>query len=123
MSIEQLIAENTAAVMKLTAAIYGMSVPVAPAPTVAPTPAPTIPPAPTAPPVTPAVPSFAAPPAVTVPFADAKGLMSYCMGKYSALGPVRGGEIQQVLVGMGHANLNAVRPDQYAEFFVKVEAL
>ena len=50
-------------------------------------------------------------------------MMRYCMDKYRALGPVRGGLIQQVLSEMGLKNINDVPNDRFGEFFVKVEAL
>ena len=49
--------------------------------------------------------------------------MTYCMEKYRTLGPVKGGMIQTILVELGHNNLNSLRPDQYADFYQKVEAI
>jgi len=97
-----------------------LPVPAAPAvpPVIAAVPAPAPAPAPAAPTVVaPAIPATAA------PFTDNKGLMAYCMSKYSTLGPVKGGQIQQILIGMGHQNLNSIPAEQYGEFFTKVEAL
>lgn len=134
MSIELTIQENTAAIIALTQVMMKiwdqtpepLPVPAAPAvppiiaatptPTVAPTPEPT--PAPTV--VAPAIPAI---PVTAAPFTDNKGLMAYCMSKYSTLGPVKGGQIQQILIGMGHQNLNSIPAEQYGEFFTKVEAL
>ena len=97
-------------------------------------------PAPAAPapaPAVPAVPAFAMPlpaaapapapaPAPTgpaAPFTDGKGLMEYVMGKYRALGPVKGGMIQNVLSEIGCKNINEVQPAHYAAFYSKVEAI
>ena len=134
MSIEQTIQDNTTAIIALTQVMMKiwdqtpepLPVPSAPAvppviaavPAPAPVVVPTAAPAPTAPTVVaPAIPATAA------PFTDNKGLMAYCMSKYSTLGPVKGGQIQQILIGMGHQNLNSIPAEQYGEFFTKVEAL
>ena len=37
--------------------------------------------------------------------------------------PVKGGMIQQILLELGHQTMGSLRPDQYAEFKAKVEAL
>ena len=95
-------------------------------PAAAPVPAP----APAAP-AAPAVPAFAmplpapapAPAAPAAPFTDGKGLMEYVMGKYRALGPVKGGMIQNVLSEIGCKNINEVQPAQYGEFHARVEAI
>jgi len=79
----------------------------------------------------PAVPAFAmplpapapAPAAPAAPFTDGKGLMEYVMGKYRALGPVKGGMIQNVLSEIGCKNINEVQPAQYGEFHARVEAI
>ena len=100
-------------------------------------PAPAVPmvqytPTPAAPaPAAPAVPAFAmplpasapAPAAPAAPFTDGKGLMEYVMGKYRALGPVKGGMIQNVLSEIGCKNINEVQPAQYGEFHARVEAI
>jgi hypothetical protein len=93
-----------------------------------PTPAPVVPvpPMPTMP-ATP-TPAFVPMPApvpstVVAPFNDAKGLMDYVMTKYKALGPIKGGMIQQVLLDLGHSNMSSVPASQYADFYLKVEAL
>jgi len=101
-----------------------------PAPAAAPAPAP-VPVAAT--PAAPAVPAFAmplpaaapapAPVGPAAPFTDGKGLMEYVMGKYRALGPVKGGMIQNVLSEIGCKNINEVQPAQYGEFYAKVEAI
>ena len=65
-------------------------------------------------------PASAFPPA---PFADHKALSVYVMGKYRSLGPVKGAQIQNVLSELGLKNINEVKPEQYAEFYAKVEAL
>ena len=97
----------------------------------APTPAPVAAPVEAAP--APAVPAFAmplpaaapapAPAASAAPFTDGKGLMEYVMGKYRALGPVKGGMIQNVLSEIGCKNINEVQPAQYGEFHARVEAI
>jgi len=79
----------------------------------------------------PAVPAFAmplpapapAPVGPAAPFTDGKGLMEYVMGKYRALGPVKGGMIQNVLSEIGCKNINEVQPAQYGEFHARVEAI
>ena len=101
-----------------------------PAPAAAPAPAP-VPVAAT--PAAPAVPAFAmplpaaapapAPVGPAAPFTDGKGLMEYVMGKYRALGPVKGGMIQNVLSEIGCKNINEVQPAQYGEFHARVEAI
>jgi len=91
-------------------------------------------PAPAPAPAVPAVPAFAmplpaaaapapAPAAPAAPFTDGKGLMEYVMGKYRALGPVKGGMIQNVLSEIGCKNINEVQPAQYGEFHARVEAI
>jgi hypothetical protein len=82
--------------------------------------------APAVTPVAPAAPTPVAAPVVVegaAPFADAKGLMEYCMGKYRDLGPVKGSMIQNALVELGVANLSSLKVDQYAAFYAKVEAI
>jgi hypothetical protein len=49
--------------------------------------------------------------------------MAYCMAKYKALGPVKGGLIQQALTELGCANIKALTADKYEAFNAKVEAL
>jgi hypothetical protein len=77
----------------------------------------------------PAAPVFAAPaapvaaPVVAVPFSDGKGLLEWVMKKYQALGPVRGAEIQNILVSLGYQNINDVRVESYSALFTAVEAL
>lgn len=77
----------------------------------------------------PAPPAFVAPaPAPTpvaggAPFADGKGLIDYVMASYKTLGPQKGAQIQNVLTGMGYANINDVKPEHYGQLFAGVEAL
>ena len=97
-------------------AIPPAPVPQAPAPVPAPQPA--YAPAPQSP-----APSAPAVPAAAAPFADAKGLMDYAMQKYQQLGPVKGGMIQSILMGMNTPNINMLQPAQYAEFYSKVESI
>jgi hypothetical protein len=97
----------------------------APAPIVTP-PAPVPAPVPAPAPAMPPPPTFAAPdPASTaaLPFSDTKSLIGWVMGVYQALGPAKGAQIQQVLVGIGCANINDVKPEQYAALYAGVEAL
>ena len=142
MSIEKTISDLTAAVTALTAAINAKSGAVMGAGTA------TVPQAP-APAQTgaaigqqavhqfqapaaqmPAPPSFAAPAsapvaqqAPAVPFSDGQGLIAYVMDAYKSMGPTKGAQIQQVLGGIGVANINDVKPEQYAALFAGVEAL
>ena len=124
MSIELKIEALTAAITALTATIaaYGTG----PLPSVAVRPSPVAPPAPVAPPVVqtpPAAPVVPAEPAASAPFSDGKGLIDYVMGVYRTVGPAKGQQIQGILTGMGYANINDVKPEHYADFYGKVEAL
>ncbi len=49
--------------------------------------------------------------------------MTYCMEKYKALGPVKGGNIQTILLSMGLSNIKSLPADKYADFYARVEAL
>jgi len=49
--------------------------------------------------------------------------MKYVMAKYKALGPIKGGQIQNVLMTLGAANINSLKPEQYAAFHAEVEKL
>jgi hypothetical protein len=130
MSLEAKIEQLTAAMIAMTEVLRGatavVDAPTAVAPVVAAAPV-----APIAVPVfaPPAVPVFAAPaapvaaPVVAVPFSDAKGLLEWIMKKYQALGPVKGAEIQNVLVSLGYQNINDVKPESYAALYTKVESL
>ncbi len=137
MSLESKIEALTAAVIALTAKLESNNVaPVAPvvitsvapaAPqtvTVQPAPAPVAPPAPVV--AMPAPPTFMAAPApapVGAPFSDPKGLITYVMASYTALGPQKGAMIQGVLTGLGYQNINDVKPEHYGQLFAGVEAL
>lgn len=77
--------------------------------------APAAAPAPTVPP-----PSSASAPAV---FADQKAFMDYCMAKYKALGPIKGGMIQQILIDLGASSIMGLPAEKWAEFRAKVEML
>lgn len=99
---------------------------VVPAPAAAPAPAPAPVAAAPAPAPMPAFMQPAAPaPAsgIPAPFTDEKGLMDYVMGKYRALGPVKGAMIQNVLSEIGCKNIKDVTADMYSVFFHKVEAI
>jgi len=129
--LEQKIEALTAAVVKLTEVMQANQ---QVAPTVTPAPSvqeakPVETPAAVAAAVAPMpeLPSFAAPvetkPAATAPFTDAKGMIEYVMAAYKAMGPEKGAGIQQVLVSLGHDNINNVKPEQYGALYAGVEAL
>jgi hypothetical protein len=65
----------------------------------------------------------AAPVQAGVPFTDAKGLLDYVMGSYKAMGAAKGAGIQGVLTSLGLANINDVKPEQYAALYAGVESL
>lgn len=73
------------------------------------------------------VPQFAQPSplpqGIPLPFSDAKTLLGYVMNKYKNLGPVKGALIQGVLAELGVKNVNEVKPEQYENFYLKVEAI
>lgn len=135
MSLESKIEDLTAAIHALVAAMGqrpAQAATVAPAPVAAPVPAPA--PVVAAPvaapaPVMPPPPTFSAVPApapaapAAAPFNDQKSLITYVMGAYSALGPQKGAQIQNVLTSLGCTNINDVKPEQYAALFAGVEAL
>ena len=138
MSLESKIEALTQAVVALTAKLESANV-AAPAP-VAQAPAPVVAPAPlvqpvatvpapvaTTAPVMPPAPAFTAPQTAPVsagaPFTDGKGLIDYVMGAYKALGPQKGAQIQNVLVGLGYQNINDVKPEHYGALFAGVEQL
>jgi len=131
MSLEAKIEDLTAAIHALIAAMGAR--PVA-APAAAPavvtiTPASPAPAPVAATPAMPAPPVFAPPapaPAATLPkapFTDQKSLIDYVMSSYKALGVAKGAQIQQVLVSLGHQNINDVKPENYDALFAGVEAL
>ena len=146
MSLEAKIEDLTAAIHALVAAMGARPV-AAPAPVAAPVPtsaaipsapapAPVVaaPPAPV--PVSPSSPAMPAPPvfappapvapAATLPkapFTDQKSLIDYVMSSYKTLGVAKGAQIQQVLVSLGHQNINDVKPENYDALFAGVEAL
>jgi len=133
MSLEAKIEDLTAAIHALVAAMGARptaapaAAPATPA-LVAPTPATPAPVA--AAPAMPAPPVFAPPapvaPAATLPkapFTDQKSLIDYVMSSYKALGVAKGAQIQQVLVSLGHQNINDVKPENYDALFAGVEAL
>jgi hypothetical protein len=111
---------------KIAAALTLPEAASAPAPVQAPdVPAPTPVPVPPIPVPVPPIPvPVPVPPAAAagVP-TDQKSLMDYCMAKYRALGPVKGGMIQGVLTELGCANIHSLPPEKYAAFHAKVEAL
>lgn len=128
MSLESKIEDLTAAIHALVAAMgqrpaQAATVAAAPAPVVAAAPvaapAPVMPP----PPTFSAVPAPAPAAPAAAPFNDQKSLITYVMGAYSALGPQKGAQIQNVLTSLGCTNINDVKPEQYAALFAGVEAL
>ena len=94
----------------------------APAPVVVPEPVA----APVAAPSMPPLPDFAAPapvaPAPIAPFSDPKGMIQYVTEAWKALG-AKGPKMQDVIVGLGHHNINEIRPDQYGALYAGIEAL
>ena len=83
-----------------------------------------LPPAPAA--EMPALPTFGAAPvaaAPVVPFTDSKTLIEYVMGVYKILGADKGAGINTILVGLGYANINDVKPEHYPAFHAQIEAL
>lgn len=146
MSLELKIEQLTKAVEALTAAMQNQVVP-APVHTVVPmavtqpvVPQPPVNPYPNTPavsmqpasapvataPAMPAPPTFAPAPPVQqagVPFNDGKSLIEYVMGRYKALGPEKGAQIQNVLTGLGYQNINDIKPEHYAQFHAGVEAI
>jgi hypothetical protein len=131
MSLEAKIDALTQAVLALTAKLESSTVaaPVAPpivstGGSVPPVPAPV-----TVTPTMPAPPAFVAPAPVAAPvpsgapFSDGKGLIDYVMGAYKAMGPQKGAQIQNVLTGLGYANINDVKPEHYGALFQGVETL
>jgi hypothetical protein len=102
------------------------------APTPVPTPAPT--PMPALPVFTPAQPVTVATPVLTAlaaastspvapAFADKSAMMDYVLSSYKALGQEKGAKIQEVLNGMGVANINDVPAERWGELKVGIEAL
>jgi len=95
------------------------------APTPAPTSAPEPEPTPVAAPVMPPPPTFEVKPAEPVsdaPFKNSKELVDYVMTVYREMGP-RGQKIQEVLIGLGHKNINDFRPEQYGAVYAAIEAI
>jgi hypothetical protein len=134
MSLEAKIEDLTAAIHALVAAMGARptAAPAAAPAVVTITPASPVPaPAPVAAaPAMPAPPVFAPPapvaPATTLPkapFTDQKSLIDYVMSSYKTLGVAKGAQIQQVLVSLGHQNINDVKPENYDALFAGVEAL
>jgi hypothetical protein len=134
MSLEAKIEDLTAAIHALVAAMGARptAAPAAAPAVVTITPASPVPaPAPVAAaPAMPAPPVFAPPapvaPVATLPkapFTDQKSLIDYVMSSYKALGVAKGAQIQQVLVSLGHQNINDVKPENYDALFAGVEAL
>ena len=134
MSLEAKIEDLTAAIHALVAAMGARptAAPAAAPAVVTITPASLVPaPAPVAAaPAMPAPPVFAPPapvaPAATLPkapFTDQKSLIDYVMSSYKTLGVAKGAQIQQVLVSLGHQNINDVKPENYDALFAGVEAL
>lgn len=133
MCLEKKIEELTIAINRLTLAMSGSQEQSAPETSVAPEVQPTPEPAPVANPApapvaTPApepTPAPAAPAveATNVPFSNGQELVAYVMSKYKQLGPEKGSQIQNVMTGLGYTNINDIKPEHYAEFHQKVEAI
>jgi hypothetical protein len=74
----------------------------------------------------PPLPDFAAPAPATLrpsaPFSDPKSMIQYVTEAWKALGP-KGPKMQEVIIGLGHHNINEIRPDQYGALYAGVEAL
>jgi hypothetical protein len=129
MSLEQTIIDNTAALNRVAALLQAgaVAIPQAAAPVAAPAVAampapPTFTAAQPLPPVGPSsAAAFMSP--TGAPFTDPQGLMNYTMAAYQEMGATKGAAIQQVLASLGHANMNDVKPEQYAQFYAGVEAL
>ena len=136
MSLEAKIEDLTAAIHALVAAMGTRPVAApAAAPAAPAAPTPIVSAAPVAP--TPVVPAMPAPPvfappapvapaAATLPkapFTDQKSLIDYVMSSYKTLGVAKGAQIQQVLISLGHQNVNDVKPENYDALFAGVEAL
>lgn len=105
-----------------------------PAPVVAQAPAPVVQQhAPVAAPVAqmPAMPVFETPapvaaPAVAaaeVPYNDTQSMTQYVLSVYREIGPQRASGIQAVLTQLGVVNINDVKPEQYPQLFVGIEAV
>lgn len=76
-------------------------------------------------PVMPPPPTFEAKPAEPVsdaPFKNSKELVDYVMTVYKEMGP-QGQKIQEVLIGLGHKNINDFRPEQYGALYAAIEAI
>jgi hypothetical protein len=72
------------------------------------------------------VPPVAAPveaPVQSCPITDQKSLVAYVMSSYQALGPEKGGRIQEVLGSMGAQHLNDIKPDNYSALYQAIETL
>lgn len=73
-------------------------------------------------------PMFVTPVATASPFGkDEQGgeqtLTGYVMSAYRQMGPIKGAQIQGILVQLGCNNINEVKPEHYAHFVQAVEAL
>ena len=132
MSLEAKIEDLTAAIHALVAAMGArpIAAPAAAPAVVTITPTSPVPAPVAAAPAMPAPPVFAPPapvaPAATLPkapFTDQKSLIDYVMSSYKTLGVAKGAQIQQVLVSLGHQNINDVKPENYDALFAGVEAL
>ena len=69
---------------------------------------------------TPTVTSTTVSPAV---FASKQEMTDFVVSSYRALGAEKGAQIQNVLTGMGFANINDVSPEQWGALKVGIEAL
>ena len=120
--LEMLVAKLPDATKQAVAEVVNKPTPVAPAPQ-APVPEPviTVSTMPAAPFPIPAAPAAASP--SKAPFTDQRGLVTYTMGKYKALGQEKGARIQDVLKSLGISNINEVPVEKYQAFYDAVEQL
>lgn len=112
-------APSSAPDMVVPVAAPVVAVPVAPAPVAA---------MPAVPVFTPAVNPVAAPVGLTAPvapspFSDKQAMMDFVIASYKSLGTERGARIQDVLSGMGYANINDVPPAQWGQLKAGIEGL
>jgi hypothetical protein len=68
--------------------------------------------------------SVIAPPVASgAPFSDGKGVIDYVMSAYKTMGPQKGAQIQNVLIGLGYQNINDIKPEHYGALYQGVEQL
>ena len=62
-------------------------------------------------------------PAAPCPIVDQPSLVNYVMSSYKEMGPVKGNQIQGVLVAQGITNINDAKAEHYPAIFKGIEAL